>query len=155
MAWQWHPTKTLKQEWRSPELRVAGESASRPGPDLGTRPAGRPTASARTLTGSLRIPGLMDELQSIAIEIGNVGGVIAWREVRAIGWLALVDAAGSDRCRVCGINSLVTHALDAEVETCLAHLALPKPDTRSDSIAGAVDIVTESDQVRDTLGPGT
>jgi hypothetical protein len=63
-------------------------------------------ASARTLNGPLRVPCLMDELQSIAVEVGNVGGVIAGGEVRAVGWLALVDTACFDRSCVRGIDSL-------------------------------------------------
>src|ERR1700761_2960782 len=96
----------------------------------------------------------MDELQSIAIEVANVGGVIAGGEVRTVGWLALVDTACFDRSCVCGIDSLVTPADDAKVEACLTALALPEPDARSDPIASAVDVVTESVQVRDALGTG-
>src|ERR1700739_2487394 len=96
----------------------------------------------------------MDELQSIAVEVGNVSGVIAGCEVRTFGWLALVDTACSDRSCVCGIDRLVTPADDAEVEACLTQPALPEPDARSDPSASAVDVVTESEQVRDALGTG-
>ena len=72
----------------------------------------------------------MDELQSIAIEVGNVGGVIAGGEVRTVGRLALVDSACLDRSCVCGIDSLVTPADDAEVEAGLTQLALLDPTPR-------------------------
>jgi len=96
----------------------------------------------------------MDELQSVAIEVGNVGGVVAGGEVGPVGWLALVDTACLDRSRVGRIDSLVTPADDAQVEACLTRLARPEPDARSDPVASAVDVVAKPEQVRDALGTG-
>src|SRR5580658_1223867 len=108
----------------------------------------------RTLRRLLTVPCLADELQSIAVEVGNVRGVIAGGEIRTVAWLALVDAACLDRSCVGGIDSLVIPADNAEVETGLSRLALPEPDARPDPLASAVDVVTESEQVRDALGTG-
>ena len=95
----------------------------------------------------------MDDFQSIAVEVGNVGGVIAGGEVRTLGWLALVDTACFDRSCVCGIDSLVTAADDAEVEACLTPLALPQPDARSDPTPSAVDVIAGPNRSGTPAGP--
>ena len=81
--------------------------------------AGQAFARVRTASalGGLarRIPGFVHELQAVAIEVGDVGGVVAGSEVCSLGGHALVDAAGLHRGRVRDINVFVAVAHDAEV----------------------------------------
>jgi hypothetical protein len=79
----------------------------------------------------------VDELQSIAVEVGNVAGLLAGGEVRTLGWLAVVGPACLDRSSVCVIHSLVTVTDNAEVQACLTELALPEADARSDPLPRA------------------
>jgi SAM-dependent methyltransferase len=67
-----------------------------------------------------RVPGLVDELQAVAIGIANVGGVVAGCKVGSVGWLAFVDSASSDGSGVSRVDHLVAVTDDAQVEARLA-----------------------------------
>ena len=66
----------------------------------------------------------MDELKTVAVEVGNVGGVVAAGGVGAICWFAFVGATGFDCGRVGGVNQLIGVADDPEIEPRLPELAL-------------------------------
>jgi hypothetical protein len=59
----------------------------------------------------LVVPALVDELKSIAIEVGNIRGVVARSKVCAFGGLTFVAAAGRHGRFVGRINrfAAVTH----------------------------------------------
>jgi len=80
----------------------------------------------------------VDELQAVAVEVGDVGGVVARREVRPVGGTALIEAAGGDRGGVGGLDGVAGVADDAEVEAGLAGLPAAQPDAGSDT--GARDV---------------
>ena len=72
----------------------------------------------------LGVPRLVDELKTIAVEVGDVGGVVAGGEVGPIGWFTFVGAARFDCRRVGGVDQFIGVADDPEVEPGLAALAL-------------------------------
>ena len=66
----------------------------------------------------------MDELKTVAVEVGDVGGVVAGGEVGAICWFTFVDAARFDCRRVGGVDQFIRVADNPDVESGLAELAL-------------------------------
>src|SRR5690242_18066771 len=79
--------------------------------------------SART-----RVPSLMHELQAVAVKVGDVGGVVAGREVGSVGGLTFVGTTCFDGGGVRSIHSFVAVTHQAQVEAGLARLALTEPD---------------------------
>ena len=51
-----------------------------------------------------RVEALVNYFQVVAVEIGNVGCVVARAEVRAYRWLALARSAGLNPCSVRGVD---------------------------------------------------
>ncbi|MDE2602290.1 MAG: hypothetical protein KGL62_07975 [Bradyrhizobium sp.] len=98
------------------------------------------------LSGSLPlgVPRFVYELETVAVEVGDVRGVVAGRELGSIGWLTLVGPAGFDGSCVGRVNQFVGVADDAEIKPGLARLALTQPDTRSDRLSTAVSDATLS-----------
>jgi hypothetical protein len=68
------------------------------------------------------------ELQVVAVKVGDVGGVVAGREVGPVGGLTFVGATCFDGGGVRRIHSLVAVTHEAQVEAGLAKLALAEPD---------------------------
>ena len=66
----------------------------------------------------------MDELKTVAVEVGDVGGVVAGGEVGAICWFTFVGAACFDRRRVAGVHQFIRVADNPDIEPGLAELAL-------------------------------
>ena len=66
----------------------------------------------------------MDELEMVAVEVGDVGGIVARGEVGAICWFTFVGAAGFDCCCVGSVDPFIGVADDPEVKPSLAVLAL-------------------------------
>lgn len=84
--------------------------------------AGRGTQLARG------IPCLVHELQVIAVKVGDVGSVVAGREVGPVGGLTFVCATCFDGGGVRTVHGLVAVTHDAQVKAGLARLALAEPD---------------------------
>ena len=100
----------------------------------------------------LGVPCFVHELNTVAVEVGNVGGVVARREVGAIRRFAFVGGAGPDCGGVGGVDPFVGVADDPEIEPGFAGFAPAQPDARSDRLAGAVYVITDSEKIGDALG---
>ena len=66
----------------------------------------------------------MHKLKTVAVEICDVGGIVAGGEVDAIRWFTFVGAACSDCRCVSGVDQFIGSAYDPEVEPGFAALAL-------------------------------
>jgi hypothetical protein len=64
------------------------------------------------------------ELKTVAVEVGDVCGVVAGGEVGAICWFTLVGAAGFDCSCIGGVDQFIGVADNPEVEPGLAELTL-------------------------------
>ena len=100
---------------------------------------------------SLGIPRLVDELKTIAVEVGDVGGVVAGGKVGAMSRFAFIGAAGFDRSSIRSIYLSVGVADNPEVEPGFAALALTQPDARSNRLATAVRVITDAVKIGDAL----
>jgi hypothetical protein len=68
----------------------------------------------------------VDELKTVAVEVGDVGGIVAGGEVGVICRFTFVDAAGFDCSCVGGVDQFIGVADDPEVE----------PSIRPDLVSG-------------------
>ena len=66
----------------------------------------------------------MDELETVAVEVGDVSSVVAGGEVSAICWSTFVNAARFDGRGVGGVDQFIRVADNPDVEPGLAELAL-------------------------------
>jgi hypothetical protein len=73
-------------------------------------------------------PRFADELKTVAVDVGDVGGVVAGGEIGAFCRCTFVDGAGFDCRSVGGVDQFIGVADDPEVEAGLARLALTQPD---------------------------
>ena len=72
----------------------------------------------------LGVPRLVHELNAVAVEVSDIGGVVAGGEVGAICWFAFVGASRFDCSCLGGIDQFIGVADEAEVHPGLAALAL-------------------------------
>ena len=76
----------------------------------------------------LGVPRLAYEFNAIAVEVGDVGGVVTRGEVDAIRWFTFVGGAGFDCSCVSCVDQFIGVAYDPEVESGFAEFALTQPD---------------------------
>nr|WP_231387976.1 rhomboid-like protein [Mycobacterium sp. 360MFTsu5.1] len=111
------------------------------------RPTRQSRCTEKRFVLARHVPCLMDELQPIAVDIGDVRRVVTGCKVGAVGRRSLVDAAGPDGCSIGGVNGVGAVAHDAEVEPRLAAVALTQPDTGADARTGYVRGVADAKEI--------
>ena len=101
-----------------------------------------------------RVEALVNYFQMVAVEVSDVGCVIARAEVRSYRWLAIARSARLNRCSVRGVDLALVVSHKPYIRSAFTGLTLVQPNAGADCNARAVGPVGQSVEIRNSRWSG-